>query len=209
MIILSIQKRQNHHDMNISQIFDQIFLFYGPFIDPTYSVYSLTEWKSIIDHHGDILTRMIKTFVQISEEFYKHINDSYNYEQEFLNCVFLYWYKLVKCLITNEYSHSILDIYHRYLVRVAWNNYRLTIECLLIFDELISANNAENIPSTSLYEFVIYILSTIDIHIWMIESDEKLITSLVPIHFRLLVNLFLSPQARYTQVSYSQVQNDK
>jgi hypothetical protein len=34
----------------------------------------------------------------------------------------------------------------------------------------------------------------------MIEKDEKLVSSLVPIHFRLVINIFLSPQAKYTQV---------
>ncbi|CAF0819959.1 unnamed protein product [Rotaria sordida] len=199
MVILNIQKCRIHHDMNISQIFEQIFLLYGPFIDPTYSLFSLAEWKIIIDHHGDMLTRMIKTFIQLSEELFQYINESYNYQQEFFHCLFQYWYKIVKYLITNEYTHSILDIYHRYLPRIPWTNYRLTIECLLIFDELINANNSENIPSTSLYEFIIYILSSIDIHSWMIENDEKLIMSLVPSHFRLLINIFLSPQAKYTQ----------
>ena len=71
MLILSIQKRRNHHDMNIPQLFEQILLLYGPFIDQTYSLYSLTEWKTIIDHHGDMLTRMIKTFLQLSEEFFR------------------------------------------------------------------------------------------------------------------------------------------
>jgi hypothetical protein len=200
MLILNIQKRRNHHDMNISQIFEQILLLYGPFIDQTYSLYSLTEWKTIIDHHGDMLTRLIKTFLQLYEELFEYINESYHYQQEFFNCIFQYWYKIVKCLIINEYTHSILDIYHRYLINLSWANYRLTIECLLIFEEIINANNLENIPSTSLYEFIIYILSTIDIHSWMIEKDEKLVSSLVPIHFRLIVNIFLSPQAKYTQV---------
>jgi hypothetical protein len=200
MIILNIQKRRHHHDVNISQIFEQILLLYGPFIDQTYSLFSLTEWKTIIDQHGDMLTRMIKTFLQLYEELFEYINESYHHQQEFFNCIFQYWYKIVKCLITNEYTHSILDIYHRYLTHLSWAKYRLTIECLLIFDELINANNSENIPSTSLYEFIIFILSTIDIHVWMIENDEKLIISLVPVHFRLLINIFLSPQAKYTQV---------
>jgi len=34
----------------------------------------------------------------------------------------------------------------------------------------------------------------------MIENEEKLIIELVPTHFRLLINIFLSPQAKYTQV---------
>ncbi|CAF1389705.1 unnamed protein product [Rotaria sordida] len=74
---------------------------------------------------------------------------------------------LVKYLITNEYTHSILDIYHRYLP--------------------LNANNSENNPSTSLYEFIIYILSSIDMHSGMIENDEELIMSLVPSHFRLVI----------------------
>ena len=74
------------------------------------------------------------------------------------------------------------------------------MECLLIFDQLINANNLEMIPSTSLYEFIIHILSTIDIHTWMIKKEEKVISVLVPIYFRLVVNIFLSPQAKYTQV---------
>ncbi|CAF0898086.1 unnamed protein product [Adineta steineri] len=199
MLILNIQKRRIHHDYNISQIFEQILLLYGPFIDQTYSLFSLTEWKTIIDHHGDMLTRMIKTFLQLYEELYEYINESYQYQQEFFNCIFQYWYKIVKHLITNEYTHPILDIYHRYLPHLSWTNYHLTIECLLIFDELINANNLENIPSTSLYEFIIYILSTIDIHTWMIEKDEKLTTALVPTYFCLLINIYLSPQAKYAQ----------
>ncbi|CAF3443010.1 unnamed protein product [Rotaria socialis] len=199
MLILNMQKRRNHHDINISQIFEQVLLLYSPFIDQTYALFSLTEWKTVIDHHGDMLTRLIKTFIQLSEELFKYLNESYKHQQEFFHCMFQYWYKIAKCLITNEYTHSILDIYHRYLPRLSWTNFRLTIECLLIFDELINANNAENNPSASLYEFIIHILSTIDIHSWMIENDENLIMSLVPIHFRLLVNMFLSPQAKYAQ----------
>jgi hypothetical protein len=200
MLILNIQKHRNHHDMNIIQIFEQILLLYGPFIDQNYSLYSLTEWKTIIDHHGDMLTRMIKTFLQLYEELFEYINESYHYQQEFFNCIFQYWYRIVKCLITNEYTHSILDIYHRYLTHLSWSNYRLTMECLLIFEQLINTNNFETIPSTSLYEFIIHILSTIDIHIWMIEKEEKLVSVLVPVYFRLVVNIFLSPQAKYTQV---------
>lgn len=203
MLILNMQKRQNHHDMNISQMFEQILSLYGPFIDQTYSLFALNEWKTIIDHHGDMLTRMVKTFTQLTEELFKYLNESYKYQQEFFHCMFQYWYKIVKCLITNEYTHSILDIYHRYLPKLPWTNFRLTIECLLIFDELINANNAENTPSASLYEFILYILSAIDIHSWMIENDEKIIISLVPIHFRLLINIFLSPQAKYTQVRFT------
>lgn len=200
MLILNIQKRRNHHDMNISQVFEQICLLYAPFINPTYSLYSLTEWKTIIDHHGDMLTRMIKTFLQLYEELFEYINENYHHQQEFFHCIFIYWYRIVKCLITNEYAHPILDIYHRYLTHLSWTKYRLTIERLLAFEEIINANNAETIPSTSLYEFVIYILSTIDIHTWMIEKDDKLVSSLVPVHFRLVVNIFQSPQAKYTQV---------
>jgi hypothetical protein len=147
-----------------------------------------------------MLTRMIKTFLQLYEELFEYINESYHYQQEFFNCIFQYWYRIVKRLITNEYTHSILDIYHRYLTSLAWANYRLTMECLLIFEELILANNLENIPSTSLYKFIISILSTIDIHSWMIDKDEKLVSSLVPIHFRLVINIFLSPQAKYSEV---------
>ncbi|UJR33312.1 hypothetical protein I4U23_020762 [Adineta vaga] len=199
MLILNIQKRRTHHDFNIGQIFEQILLLYGPFIDQTYSLFSLTEWKTVIDYHGDMLTRMIKTFLQLYEEFYEYINEFYHHQQEFFHCIFQYWYKIVKCLIIHEYAHPILDIYHRYLPHLSWTNYRLTIESLLIFDELINANNIENIPSTSLYEFIIHILSTIDIHTWMIENDDKIIRSLVPIYFRLLINIFLSPQSKYTQ----------
>ena len=199
MIILNFQKRRNHHDLNISQVFEQILLLYGPFIDPTDTLFSLAEWKLIIDHHGDMLTRMIKTFLQLYEEIFEYINESYQCQQEFLTCVFQYWYRMVKCLITHEYTHTILDIYHRYLTHLSWATYRLNVESLLIFDELITANNLEHIPSTSVYEFIVHVLSNIDIHSWMIEKDERLMVSLVPIHFRLLVNLFLSPQGKYTQ----------
>ena len=201
MVILNIQKRHQHHEMIVTPIFEQILLLYGPFIDPTNSLFSLTEWKTIIDNHGDMLTRLIKTFLQLYGELFEYIKDSSYRQQEFFTCIFQYWYKVVKTLITNEYAHSILDIYHRYLPQLSWSEYRLTVECLLIFDELINANNAETIPSTSLYEFIIHVLSAIDIHSWMIESNERLVTSLVPLHFRLLVNIFLSPQAKYTQVS--------
>lgn len=200
MLILNIQKRRTQHDFSVSQIFEQMLLLYGPFIDQTYSLFALTEWKTIIDQHGDMLTRMIKTCLQLYEEFYEYINESYHHQQEFFHCIFQYWYKIVKCLITSEYTHPILDIYHRYLPQLAWARYRLTMECLLIFDEVINANNAENIPSTSLFEFVIHVLSTVDIHTWMIENDEKTISVLVPTYFRLLINIFLSPQAKYTQV---------
>ena len=148
-----------------------------------------------------MLTRLIKTFLQLYEEFYEYINEFYQHQQGFFHCIFQYWYKIVKCLITQEYTHAIMDIYHRYLPKLSWANYRLNIECLLIFDELISANNLENIPSTSLYEFIIHILSTVDIHTWMIENDERTIHSLVPNYFRLLINIFLSPQAKYVQVN--------
>lgn len=201
MVILNIQKRHQQREMAVTPIFEQILHLYGPFIDQTSSLFALTEWKTIVDHHGDTLTRMIKTFLQLYEELYAYIKDSYHHQQEFFTCIFQYWYKIVKCLITNEYTHPILDIYHRYLTNLSWPEYRLTVECLLIFDELISANNAETIPSTSLYEFIIHVLSNIDIHSWMVKSDERLVMSLVPLHFRLLINIFLSPQAKYTQVS--------
>ena len=199
MLILTMQKYQNH-DMNISQMFEKILLLYGPFIDQTYSLFSLNEWRNIIDYHGEMLTRMIKTYIQLIDKLLEYLSESYHYKQNFLNMIFQYWYKIVKYLITNECTHSILDIYHRYLSRLSWTNYRLTMECLLIFDELINANNAENSPSTSLYEFIIHIMSTIDIHSWMIDIDENMLISLVPTYFRLLINIFLSPQAQYTQV---------
>ena len=200
MIILSIQKRRNHHDMNIPQLFEQILVLYAPFIDPTYSLYSLAEWKTIIDHHGDMLTRLIKTFLQLDEELFEYINESYHNQQAFFHAIFQYWYRIARSLLAHEYTHAILDIYHRYLTHLSWANYRLTLECLLIFDQLINTNNGEMIPSTSLYEFIIHILSTIDIHTWLINKEEKLVGSLVPIYFRLMVNIFLSPQAKYTQV---------
>lgn len=200
MIILSIQKRRHHHDMNISQLFEQMLLLYAPLIDPTYSLYSLTEWKTIIDHHGDMLTRLIKTFLQLDEELFEYINESYHNQQDFFHAIFQYWYRIARSLLSHEYTHAILDIYHRYLTNLSWANYRLTLECLLIFEQLINANNAEMIPSTSLYEFILHILATIDIHTWMINKEEKLVSALVPVYFRLIVNIFLSPQAKYTQV---------
>lgn len=200
MIILNIQKRRNHHDMNIPQLFEQILLLYAPFIDPTYSLYSLTEWKTIIDHHGDMLTRLIKTFLQLYEELFEYINDSFHYQQEFFQAIFQYWFRIARCLLPHEYAHVILDIYHRYLKNLSWANFRLTLESLLTFDQLINTNNAELIPSMSLYEFLLHILSTIDIHTWMIDKEEKLVGTLVPVYFRLMVNVFLSPQAKHTQV---------
>jgi len=195
MMILNIEKSRNIHHWKINSTFDEIFRLYQPFIDPTMSCFALTEWKTIIDYQGDMLTRMIKTFLQLNEKFYEFIKDSFHYQQEFFRCIFQFWYKIVKCLITNEFVHPILDIYHQYLSQLSWSNYRLTIENLLIFDELINANNAENIPSTSLYKFIITILSSIDIHEWMRTNEQ----TLVPTYFRLLINLFLSPQAKYNE----------
>ena len=200
MIILNIQKRLNNHDMNISQLFEQILLLYAPFIDPTYSLYSLNEWKTIIDHHGDMLTRLIKTFLQLYEELFEYINESYHHQQEFFQAIFQYWFRIARGLLPHEYAHAILDIYHRYLTHLSWVNYRLTLESLLTFDQLINTNNTQMIPSTSLYEFILHILSTIDIHTWMINKEDKLVSTLVPVYFRLMVNVFLSPQAKYTQV---------
>ncbi|CAF1347661.1 unnamed protein product [Rotaria sordida] len=75
--------------------------------------------------------------MQLSEELFQYINESYSYQQE----IFFF----------------------------------------------VNANNSENNPSTSLYEFIIYILSSIDMHSGMIENDEELIMSLVPSHFRLVI----------------------
>jgi len=201
MLILSLEKFRQYHEVNFEPIFEQILLLYGPFIDQTYSRYSLPEWKSIIDQYGDMLTRLIKQFCQLYEEFFEYISESFHLRQQYFSSIFLYWYRIVKCLISYEQTHPILDIYHRYLPQLPWSHYRLTDERLLVFEDLIQTNNSESIPSASLYEFIIHILSTIDIHSWMIDQDEKLLISITPVYFRLIIHIFHSSQAKYTQVN--------
>ena len=202
MIILSIEKVPTTHEANVKIIFDQILLLYGLFIDPTNTLFSLTEWKMIVDHQGDLLTRLIKTFLQLNEEFLERIKHSDQQQRHFYDCLFNYWYKIVKSLIDVEYAHPILDIYHRYLTHVPWNDYCLTIESILILDQLISANNHEKNSSFSLYEFILHLVSSINIHQFVLNDDEHSLVSLVPIYFRLLINIFISSQVKFTQVNF-------
>jgi hypothetical protein len=203
MIILLLQKHRQYQEQTIQPITEQILRLYEPFIDPANEFFNLLQWKTIIDHHGDMLTRMIKTFVQLNEELYDYIKESFHYQQEFFSCLFHYWYRIVKYCLENECTHTILDIYHRYFMRLSWSNYRLSPECLLIFDELITINNAHTTSSTSIYEFILSIFSNVNIEFWTIDNDERLLTSLIPIYFRLLINIFLSSQAKSTQVNHS------
>lgn len=208
MIILNIRQSLTQNDLKIKSIFDKIISAYGIFIDPSNSLFSLGEWKTIIDHQGDMLTRLIKTFVQLMKEFYEYINESCLNEQELFNSLFSYWYKVVRTLIPDEYSHSILDIYHRHLTQIPWENYRLTIESVLILDEVISMNEDEKNPSSSLYEFVVFLVSSIDARNWISRSDERTLAAIVPNYFRVLIKIFSSSQAKHLTVRIFFWQNE-